>query len=144
MVNRENCFFECLPPLLINHFPANQNQLCSFYRLLNALKLVYLLNMGLLSLAKLSGFFCCWFSLATQTQPIGMTQVKMKFDGNKSTSKIIGTFQTVRRKVIWIHIFIGLCSISFSLVAAQTQAKAKAQEKRKIWILGACPRWKNN
>jgi len=31
----------------------------------------------------------------TQTQAIGMTQVKTKFDANTSTSKIIRTFQTV-------------------------------------------------
>jgi len=41
-----------------------------------------------------------WFSLATQayvqaqTQAIGTTQVKRKFNANTSTSRIIQTFQT--------------------------------------------------
>jgi len=38
-------------------------------------------------------------------QAIGMTQVKTKFDANTNTSKIIRTFQTVWREVIWILCF---------------------------------------
>ena len=42
---------------------------------------------------------------ANTRKAIGMTQVKTKVDSNTSTSKIIRTFQTVRRKAIWIQCF---------------------------------------